>query len=36
MVELPSHSLPDDGSYFTFVQEIADGWRERWLLRGLI
>ena len=24
IVELPSHSLPDDGSYFTFVQEIAD------------
>jgi zinc/manganese transport system substrate-binding protein len=23
IVELPSHTLPDDGSYFTFVQEIA-------------
>lgn len=25
LVELPSHNLPDDGSYFTFMQEIADG-----------
>ena len=24
VVELPSHNLPDDGSYFTFMQEIAD------------
>jgi hypothetical protein len=23
VVELPSHTLPDDGSYFTFIRQIA-------------
>ena len=27
VVELPSHSLPDDGSYFTFISDIAESWR---------